>query len=68
MKTSTLLALTIATTLSGCIVYDTPYGDGGHRGDRGSARPPPPPPGHADRDRDGVRDQHDRRPNDPQRY
>ena len=28
----------------------------------------PPPPRHGDRDRDGVPDRHDRRPNNPYRH
>ncbi|MDM0036431.1 hypothetical protein QTI33_30140 [Variovorax sp. J22P271] len=55
------LALVLAAlTLSGCIV--APYDN---------YRPPPPRGGvymDRDRDRDGVPNRYDRRPNDPYRY
>jgi hypothetical protein len=55
--------IAITSLLSGCVVYD-PYRDGGGRhGERGG-----PPPHRADHDRDGVPDNQDRRPSDPNRY
>ncbi len=66
MKKLAVLLIAIASLLSGCVVYD-PYMDrGGHRGDSGNRGGPPPP--RADHDRDGVPDNQDRRPNDPNRY
>jgi hypothetical protein len=67
MKTTAVLLFAIASLLSGCVVYDTPHRDGGgYRGDGGYHGGPPPP--RADHDRDGVPDNQDRRPNDPNRY
>lgn len=67
MKITAVLLIAIASLLSGCVVYDTPYRDGGgHHGDGGNRGGPPPP--RADHDRDGVPDNQDRRPNDPNRY
>ena len=64
MKKTAVLLIAIASLLSGCVVYDTPYRDGGgYRGDGGG-----PPPHRTDRDRDGVPDNQDRRPNNPNRY
>ena len=64
MKKLLVLMLAVASLLTGCVVYDGPYRDGGgHRGDRdGSSNR-----GH-DRDRDGVPDRQDTRPNNPNRY
>lgn len=53
MRKLAVLLLTMNPLLTGCIVYDTPQRDGGQRGDR---------------DRDGVPNRMDRRPNDPYRY
>jgi hypothetical protein len=67
MKITAVLLIAIASLLSGCVVYDTPYRDGGgYRGDSGNRGGPPPP--RADHDRDGVPDNQDRRPNNPNRY
>lgn len=64
MKKTAVLLIAFASLLSGCVVYDTPYSDGSrHRGDGGG-----PPPHRADHDRDGVPDNQDRRPNNPNRY
>lgn len=65
MKKLAVLLIAVTSLLTGCVVYDTPYRDGGeHRGghDGGHDR------GNRDHDRDGVRDSQDRRPNDPYRY
>lgn len=63
MKKLILLMLAIGSLLSGCVVYDGPYRDGGeHRRDRDGGR------GERDHDRDGVPDRQDRRPNNPGRY
>ncbi|WP_265948224.1 hypothetical protein [Dechloromonas sp. A34] len=56
----------MSTLLSGCVVYDTPHRDGGHRGDRD--RDGVPNRVDRDRDNDGVPNRMDRRPNDPNRY
>lgn len=64
MKKLAVLLVAITSLLSGCLVYDTPYRDGGgHHGDNGG-----PPPHRADHDRDGVPDNRDRNPNNPYRY
>ena len=68
MKKLSIVLIAISALLSGCVAYDVPYRDGGgyqrdHRpGDRDWT------PNNADRDRDGVPDRQDRRPNDPRRY
>lgn len=65
MKKLFVLMLALGSLLSGCVLYDGPYRDGGeHRRDRdgGSHR------GDRDHDRDGVPDRQDRRPNDSNRY
>ena len=72
MKKLALLLLAISALLSGCVAYEVPYRDGyrddsGYRrdhreGDRYHA------PDRMDRDRDGVSDRIDSRPNDPRRY
>jgi hypothetical protein len=64
MKKLAVLLIAITSLLSGCVVYDPAYRDGDrHRGDRDGAS-------HRDhdRDRDGVPDREDRRPNNPNRY
>lgn len=71
MKKLAVLLIAAASLLTGCVVYDTPYRDGGdqrqnrdngpNRGDHDRDRS-------HDRDRDGVPNQHDQRPNDPSRY
>ncbi|MDP3539477.1 MAG: hypothetical protein Q8S26_12330 [Azonexus sp.] len=62
MKKLAVLLIAVASLMSGCVVYDGP--NRGHPGDRDG------PPGRVDRDRDhdGVRDNQDRRPNNPNRY
>ncbi len=65
MKKLAVLLIAVASLLSGCVVYDGDYRNGGgHSRDRdgGSGR------GDHDRDHDGVRDSHDNRPNNPNRY
>jgi hypothetical protein len=63
MKKLPVLLIALASLLSGCVVYDGPYRDGDrHRGDRDG------PPRSHDRDRDGVPDRQDSRPNNPNRY
>ena len=57
MKKLAALFIAAATLLSGCVVYDQPYGryhGGGH--------------GYHDRDHDGVPNAYDRRPDNPRRY
>lgn len=71
MKKLAVLLIAVASLLTGCVVYDTPYRDGGgqrqnrdngpNRGDHDGDR-------NHERDRDGVPNQHDQRPNDPSRY
>lgn len=65
MKKLAVLLIAIGSLLSGCVVYDGP-----HRNDDGYSRDHDGRPGRVDRDRDhdGVRDSHDRRPNNPNRY
>lgn len=63
MKTLVALLIALSTLLTGCIVYDTPYRDGGYRGDRDGMHR-----GDRDRDHDGVPNRHDSRPDDPRRY
>lgn len=65
MKKLAVLLIAISSLLTGCVVYDGPYrGGNDHSRDRdgGSGR------GGGDRDHDGVRDSHDSRPNNPNRY
>lgn len=64
MKKLAVLLIAIASLLSGCVVYDRDYRNGGGYSrdrDGGSSR------GDHDRDHDGVRDNHDSRPNNPNR-
>jgi hypothetical protein len=63
MKKLAVVLIALASLLSGCVVYDPAYRDGGPRGDRDG-----PPNRSHDRDRDGVPDRHDTRPNNPNRY
>ena len=77
MKKLAVLLIAAASLLTGCVVYDTPYRDGGGqrqnrdngpgRGDHDRDHDRDRDRNH-DRDRDGVPNQHDRRPNDPSRY
>jgi hypothetical protein len=64
MKKLAVFMVAIASLLAGCVVYDPAYRDGGgYRGDRDGSSD------HShDRDRDGVPDRHDSRPNNPNRY
>jgi hypothetical protein len=57
MKILAILLMVISGLVSGCIVAEPQY-----RGDRENVR------GDRDRDRDGVPDRQDRRPDDPRRY
>ncbi|WP_265942443.1 hypothetical protein [Dechloromonas sp. A34] len=66
MKTLAALLIALSTLLTGCVVYDPPHRDGGHRGDRD--RDGVPNRVDRDRDNDGVPNRHDSRPNDPRRY
>ena len=53
----------VLTSLTGCVAYPVPYGNGQPDGYYGG--------GHhrgGDRDGDGVRNRNDRRPNNPNRY
>ncbi len=65
MKKLAVLLIAVASLLTGCVVYDTPYRNGGdYRGDRDGGHNK----GNHDRDHDGVRNSQDRRPSDPSRY
>jgi len=65
MKKLLVLILAMGSLLSGCVVYDGPYRDGGdHRGNRDGG----PNRGERDHDRDGVPDRQDRHPSNPSRY
>ncbi len=73
MKKIAVLLIAVASLLTGCVVYDRPYRDGG--GQRQNRDNGPNRSDHDrdrdrnhDRDRDGVPNQHDQRPNDPSRY
>lgn len=72
MKKLSIVLIAISALLSGCVAYEVPYRDGGRDGDsyqrdhRDGDRDWTP--SNADRDRDGVRDRYDSRPNDPRRY
>ena len=61
MKKLAVLLIAVASLLTGCVVYDTPYRDGG--GQRQNRDNGPGRGGH-----DRVPNQHDQRPNDPSRY
>jgi hypothetical protein len=70
MKEHVLLLVAAVGLLSGCLVYDDPYRDGGDRysdhnryggSDQDRYR-------NRDRDHDGVPNRQDRRPDDPARY
>jgi len=58
MKKVSLLLIAMSLLLSGCVVYEPNRDEGMHRGDNRWH----------DRDRDGVPDRQDNRPNDPRRY
>jgi len=73
MKKRVLLLIAAVGLLSGCLVYDDPYrasgsryGDHGHYG--GSYNGSYSGSHQGDRDRDGVPNSQDRRPDDPTRY
>jgi hypothetical protein len=81
MKKRVLLLIAAVGLFSGCIVYDDPYRAGGARyGDQGhysgsyngsyngSHNGSYSGSNQGDRDRDGVPNSQDRRPNDPTRY
>jgi hypothetical protein len=72
MKRHALLLIAAASLLSGCIVYDDPYRDGGGRhGDHdryGGSEHDRDRYRNRDRDHDGVPNRQDRRPDDPARY
>lgn len=71
MKKLAVLLIAVASLLTGCVVYDTPYRDGGgqrQNRDNGPGRGEHDRDRSHDRDRDGMPNQHDRRPNDPSRY
>jgi hypothetical protein len=78
MKKRVLLLIAAVGLLSGCVVYDDPYraggaryGDQGHYsgyGDHGHYSGSYSGSNQGDRDRDGVPNSQDRRPNDPTRY
>ena len=65
MRKLALVLLGVGGLLSACVAYEVPGQDGRYHGDRyrdgtqGTYR---------DRDRDGVPDRQDRRPDDPRRY
>ena len=59
MKILVIALLMISSLLTGCVVAEPEYRDNA-RGDRGRME--------RDRDRDGVPDRNDRRPDDPRRY
>jgi hypothetical protein len=63
MKKLAALLIAITSLLSGCVVYD-PYRDDGRHSGQGGGQPPH----RADHDRDGVPDNRDRSPNNPNRY
>jgi hypothetical protein len=67
MKKLAVVLMTVTGLLSGCIAYETPYGDRpSYRGDRD--RDGMYNRGDRDRDGDGVRNRDDRRPDDARRY
>jgi hypothetical protein len=57
-----LLVVAMTALASGCVVYDDPHRGGPRYGERDHDY------GYRDRDRDGVPDRADRRPDDPRRY
>ena len=66
MKRLAVLLIAVSTLLTGCVVYDRPYRDGGHHGDRD--RDGIPNRVDRDRDNDGIPNRRDNYPNDPRRY
>lgn len=65
MKKLTIVMIAASVLISGCVVYDRPHRDSGnHRGDRDRGDDVRS----HDRDRDGVPNSVDRRPNNPNRY
>lgn len=73
MKKHILLMVAVVgmlSGLSGCLLYDDPYRDGGHRyGDQDRyGRSDHDRYRNRDRDHDGVPNRQDRRPDDPTRY
>jgi hypothetical protein len=63
MKKLALLLTTVVGLLSGCVAYEVPSHDRDYRGDRNYHDQH-----RGDRDRDGVPNSQDRRPDDPRRY
>jgi hypothetical protein len=59
MKILAVLLIAITSLLSGCVVYDRDHRDGDRDGSPNRSH---------DRDRDGVSDRDDMRPNNPNRY
>ncbi len=58
MRMLSIALLILGVTLSGCVAYEVPHGEGrGHHADRDR-----------DRDGDGVPNRRDARPNDPRRH
>lgn len=58
MRILSIAVLVVGVLLSGCVAYEVPHRDGrGHHAD-----------GDRDRDRDGVPNRRDARPNDPRRH
>ena len=53
----------VLTSLTGCVAYPVPYGNGPPDGYHGRHHR-----GQGDRDGDGVRNRDDRRPHNPNRY
>ncbi|MBU1363175.1 MAG: hypothetical protein KKE51_05060 [Gammaproteobacteria bacterium] len=60
MKKFAVVLIALASLISGCVVYDPAYRDGDRRDGH--------PNRSHDRDRDGVPDGQDTRPNNPNRY
>lgn len=65
MKKLAVLLIAISSLLSGCVIHDGAYRGGD---DRSRDRDGSFSRGDRDRDHDGVRDNRDSRPNNPNRY
>ena len=68
MKKLVILLATLASVLTGCVVYDVPEQRRHDHYDRDRDRDGVPNRYDRDRDGDGVPNRYDRRPDDPRRY
>ena len=68
MKKLALLMIAVSALVSGCVAYVPDYGYAPQHGERNRYHGGGPHRMEYDRDRDGVPDRQDRRPDNPRRY